>query len=495
MSKGLRLATLHSHAVDYPKSGIPARMSKTLVPRIWPHFMERKQKKSYKSDRILGQLYDMVEREDFVPQVVTTFDHRILEAFNLESDMLEKARNIKAEYDASMKRIMAHHDIKTEFEVWSAFVMNHNREKKDYTFAEELGVLSQSIKDKFHKLCIEAAGGRQFDKLGRFVAAMYTVTADEFESFQMRAKESPVTNDQLPFISFPWIFDRELGRIATGHALGKDVIAIQGKRQRLHGKAPLATDSTDGEVHLSKGVLPSGELLKLFDDESPNAVGEDANAHDLDGDDMVSVDLDRQRGDNHESEDGSRTPASLLYEPSEHGLTSSQTVKPALLENGLIEAMDDLLVFDEEAPKETKNEEPLAEDEDLLMSDNDSPKILKEDPFREIQNLLRPDMRTKSHKEEPEMRMPTSVKQKQKPILNLLDDEARSASSCEKSPTLESYSSTSGISSPQISTPVSSVVSHITVRQEDVGGETVILANYGPSLLGRLRSLMDETSL
>src|ERR1700753_793868 len=98
ISVGIRLATLHSNAVDYPKIGIPAIMDKDLYPRKWPHFMERKGKEPYHSTRILGQLYDMVEREDFHPELATSFDHRILNAYELKNDKLEKARQLKSEY-------------------------------------------------------------------------------------------------------------------------------------------------------------------------------------------------------------------------------------------------------------------------------------------------------------------------------------------------------------------------------------------------------------
>jgi hypothetical protein len=493
----LRLAGLHSHAVDYPKSGIPAIMSKNLAPKIWPHFMERKQKKSYNSTGILGQLYDMVEREDFAPKVVTAFDYRILNAFDLKDDMLEQARALKVEYDASMKRIMARHAIKTEFEVWSAFVMSHNQEKKDYTFAEELGILSQSIKDKFQKLCIEAAGGKQFEKLGRFVAAIYTVTAQEFEKSQMLVDESWITSDQMPLISFPWIFDRELGRIATGHSLDERLIAIQGKQQRLHSKAsPFAANRIDGEVLLSKGLLSTGEFLKLFDEESPHMMGQDTATQDVDDDDMISVDLDRKRFDGQEDENGLRTPASLLYEASE------QNPHLALPENGQNDAMDDLLVFDD-VEQEAKPDKPVVPDEDLLMFDDQflDDQLLdveEADLLAEKQNRQPTAQQLECRREETTIETPNSGEKNQKPNLNLPDDEILPSSSCENSAGAElgeSSSSVSGSFSPRIPTPVSSVPSHLTIRPDDVSGDTVVLVNDGPSLFGRLRTLMNEASL
>jgi RNA-dependent RNA polymerase len=94
----LELAKLHSQAVDYPKSGIPAKMGHELRPRKWPHFQESKNRplhKIYRSKKILGMLYDQVELVDFKPQY-GPFDSRILAAFQLEESMIEEAKDIKA---------------------------------------------------------------------------------------------------------------------------------------------------------------------------------------------------------------------------------------------------------------------------------------------------------------------------------------------------------------------------------------------------------------
>ena len=225
----LELAQLHSEAVDYPKSGIAVKMKRSLYARKWPHFMEKKGKPAeaiYKSQKILGQLYDMVQTVTFSPLNDTPFDSRILRAYDIDQEMLREAKEIKSEYDDAIKRIMAQHAMDTEFEVWSAFCLSHNFEKKDFTFAEELGRIISAVKDRFRKICVASAGGQNWEKLGPFVAAMYAVTAAEVtdalnarkEAKQMRDVEAAANKASLalPFISFPWIFDRELGKIANG---------------------------------------------------------------------------------------------------------------------------------------------------------------------------------------------------------------------------------------------------------------------------------------
>ncbi|PLB52422.1 RNA-directed RNA polymerase (Sad-1) [Aspergillus steynii IBT 23096] len=229
--KCIRLAQLHSDAVDYNKTGIPAIMTRNLEPRLWPHFMEKKHKpkdKIYHSNKILGQLYDAIERIDFVPSLGMPFDERILSCqLDVSDDLYEFARELKIQYDGAMRRIMAQHDIKTEFEVWSTFVLSHANMSKDYKFHEEIGGISSSLNEMFRKQCYDKVGGRQFEKLAPLAVAMYRITSQEMSlALQRYREENPqdpndVLNsvpkiNQLPLISFPWVLPHVLGKIATG---------------------------------------------------------------------------------------------------------------------------------------------------------------------------------------------------------------------------------------------------------------------------------------
>lgn len=230
--KCIRLAQLHSDAVDYNKTGIPANMTRTLQPRKWPHFMEKRHKPKeqiYHSNKVLGQLYDAVERVDFIPSLEMPFDKRILEC-NLEvaEDLMQFARDLKGEYDSAMRRIMAQHEIKTEFEVWSTFVLSHANMSKDYKFHEELGTISSSLREGFRKQCYEKADGHSTRHLAPLAVAMYRVTQQEMAAaLKKHCDENPADEklfhrqapkmDQLPLISFPWLLPHILGKIALGH--------------------------------------------------------------------------------------------------------------------------------------------------------------------------------------------------------------------------------------------------------------------------------------
>lgn len=225
MTKGLELAQLHSYAVDYPKSGIPAKMSRLLHPPKYPHFMESKTRpkdKIYHSKTILGQLFDLVERIDFQPLLNLPFDKRVLDACIPTTEHLECASLLKCQYDAAMRRLMAQREIETEFEVWSTFVLKHVKVGSDYKFHEEIGRLSNALKENYEVLCHERAGGSTFDTIAPFVVAMYKVTAAEVqavvEKHSIRSSQTleSLSSKDMPFLSFPWIFQKELGLIASG---------------------------------------------------------------------------------------------------------------------------------------------------------------------------------------------------------------------------------------------------------------------------------------
>ncbi len=209
--KCLDLARLHSKAVDYPKSGQPAQMPKSLNAKQWPHFMEKKGRNSYKSHKVLGQLYDAVDRVAFVPNYDAPFDERILNACEPPEDTMQDARELKNEYDTSLQRVMAQHDIKTEFEVWSTFVLDHSKASKDYKFHEEIGQLSTCLKQQYYAAIVDKAGGKNWSHLVPWAVAMYRVTKDELEAAKLQGRGAT-----MPFISFPWLLQSTLTQIVKG---------------------------------------------------------------------------------------------------------------------------------------------------------------------------------------------------------------------------------------------------------------------------------------
>ncbi|KAF9772001.1 hypothetical protein IL306_010317 [Fusarium sp. DS 682] len=229
-TKCLELAELHSKAVDYPKTGDPAILRRDQQPRRWPHFMEKKNK--YTSRKALGVIFDKVvdvanKEIKFDPIWDSPFDQRIIKKFELDRDTLKSARKIKTEYDISVRRLLSQHALKTEFELWTGFAMSKPAVGSDYKVQEELRREYNNLKARFRQLCIDAAGSKKAEKLEPFVAAMYKITDEEMK-IALHEHHRGVINDggtllqprklepkSMPLISFPWIFHKEMCRIAV----------------------------------------------------------------------------------------------------------------------------------------------------------------------------------------------------------------------------------------------------------------------------------------
>lgn len=259
--------------------------------------MEKKHKPKeqiYVSEKILGQLYDKVESVEFIPHYESPFDKRILRAYPEDRATLKTARQIKSQYDTAMRRIMAQHDIETEFEIWTSFVLSKPRVGSDYKVQEEMGIISSTLKDRFKGICIEAAGGDDFKSLGPFAAAIYQVTYEELaialhECRTMKTiggRDVPkrkMEPKSMPLMSFPWIFQSVLGRIATGSEpttledVGLSFVTRNEARAKKPRLAMSDEDDLEDYIETADGVTHRGELLDLF---RPDAV-------DSDGDEVI----------------------------------------------------------------------------------------------------------------------------------------------------------------------------------------------------------------
>ncbi|KAI1116672.1 RNA dependent RNA polymerase-domain-containing protein [Nemania sp. NC0429] len=210
----VELAHLHSNAVDYPKSGQPAHLRASLRPTSYPHFME-KPGRSYPSHRILGQLYDVVRKVEFHPNYTGAFDERIIRRFALTDDMLTRARIIKRQHDRALRKIMSQREIGTEFEVWSTFILTKPRVGSEYQLQETMGPIIASHRERFRNACIRVAGSREPKILYPFIAAAYRVTWEAVQAAIHEARGELTADQSIPLMSFPWIFEQELGRIAN----------------------------------------------------------------------------------------------------------------------------------------------------------------------------------------------------------------------------------------------------------------------------------------
>ncbi|TVY21595.1 RNA-dependent RNA polymerase 1 [Lachnellula arida] len=332
------LAVLHSKAVDYVKTGLAAEMPKRLIPRKWPHFMEKKYKPKeaiYRSGKILGKLYDKVESVDFSPQYEEPFDRRILSAYTFDNALLKTARQIKSQYDTAMRRIMAQQDIKTEFEVWTTFVLSRPRVGSDYKVQEEMARISETLKEQFRAVCIDKAGSKDFSILGPFVAGMYKVTKEELDIALAECKATKLVGNRevpkrkmepkyMPLITFPWLFEKELGRIATGieavddlEDLGLQPLVSNGEHSR---RRDAGVTNNEDFIRQENGVIVHrGEELDLFRPE--------ADSEDLSGESDFEEARDFQDDAKYRTGESGEVVLASAFPESISGLVSSTGVE------------------------------------------------------------------------------------------------------------------------------------------------------------------------
>ncbi|KAI7818038.1 RNA dependent RNA polymerase-domain-containing protein [Gamsiella multidivaricata] len=110
--KCIRLAQLHSDAVDFPKTGKPAEITSELRPRSYPDFMEKPPERSYRSGRLLGRIYrDCNKQQAFTPKNYRQSFNRLLLIDGYESYMND-AKRCKALYDDEVLSLMNQYGVK-----------------------------------------------------------------------------------------------------------------------------------------------------------------------------------------------------------------------------------------------------------------------------------------------------------------------------------------------------------------------------------------------
>ncbi|KAK7756642.1 hypothetical protein SLS62_001479 [Diatrype stigma] len=242
------LAKLHSKAVDYIKSGQPARLTPNLRAWVWPHFMEKPWNKEYHSTTALGQIYDYVENIRVNVQYLEFFDLRILQRYNLTGDELLKARALKMQYDTTLTRIMAQRDIDTEFEIFTTFALTRTKIGSDYKRHEDIGSLRSTLHDRFAAAVAREAGTPQTDRepYRRLVAACYRVTWEHVQRAQSGS------NIPVPCITFPWIFYRVLCSIAT--EVDKSELVETGAETETEADLMDLQSNVGGDADVEEGV-------------------------------------------------------------------------------------------------------------------------------------------------------------------------------------------------------------------------------------------------
>ncbi|ONI31847.1 hypothetical protein PRUPE_1G334500 [Prunus persica] len=142
----IKLAKLSSHAVDSPKTGVVVEVPHCLRVDKYPDFMDKGDKVTYESKRVIGRLFRQVKHvelasdspsnsgsiKSFTMEVAMKFYDPDMEVDGFE-DYIKDAINYKIEYDYKLGNLMDYYGYKTEAEILSGSITavskNFNRGK------------------------------------------------------------------------------------------------------------------------------------------------------------------------------------------------------------------------------------------------------------------------------------------------------------------------------------------------------------------------------
>ncbi|KAL6003376.1 multidrug resistance protein [Asimina triloba] len=147
------LAQLFSIAVDFPKTGIPAEIPPHLHVKDYPDFMEKPNKPTYESQRVIGKLYRAVKDKapetsqirSFTIEVARKSYDRDMEMEGFE-DYIDDACWFKDQYDFKLGNLMDHYGIKTEAEIVSGSIMKMYKAFTKNKDAEKIALAVRSLR-------------------------------------------------------------------------------------------------------------------------------------------------------------------------------------------------------------------------------------------------------------------------------------------------------------------------------------------------------------
>ncbi|KAJ3339586.1 hypothetical protein HDU93_008003 [Gonapodya sp. JEL0774] len=123
----LKLAELHSQAVDYCKTGIPAPLDLKLLPKEYPTFMEKKDKRTYVSKKVIGLMFDeivAVAENNGGPNLQPRKPHPLRRLYRPNQTIFEMdAQDTCRRYYRDLTAQMNHFGVRDEVQLVTGFVL------------------------------------------------------------------------------------------------------------------------------------------------------------------------------------------------------------------------------------------------------------------------------------------------------------------------------------------------------------------------------------
>lgn len=211
----LELATLHSIAVDFPKTGIRANLANRRLlpsqePNSYPDFMNKSRKISYRSQRILGKLYrncqawdgddKQIFNENWESKRITT----IIEKFAKSDEMVEEGRKICQAYNAELYSLMTQFGVESEGEIISGYVSRFSgalqiKGKNDhFSLRSQLNKRVYQLRNQLRKYFLQGIE-HSADSVRVIKAASW------YKACRLEADLQRSMGKSLVLLSFPWV--------------------------------------------------------------------------------------------------------------------------------------------------------------------------------------------------------------------------------------------------------------------------------------------------
>ncbi|GMJ03735.1 RNA-dependent RNA polymerase 1 [Hibiscus trionum] len=263
----IQLAKLSSIAVDFPKTGIPAKIPRHLRIHEYPDFMEKPDRLTYESQSVIGRLYREVKS---IEAEVSTSKHftKSVAKCSYDPDMefegylahVNDALQYKKLYDHKLASLMLKFGVKSEAEIISGCVLKLSKyydrriDLDNINFAVKS--LRQEAKSWFNE---KVSSSPRVEDVFAKASAWYHVTYHP--NFWGLSTDGA---DQEHFISFPWCIYEKL---------------LQIKREKIRENSSQDFKTLEIKIDGGDWKLNSNEKkIRAKSSQLPKTMGEDLNS-------------------------------------------------------------------------------------------------------------------------------------------------------------------------------------------------------------------------